>query len=202
MIARREAIQNNYEPLTRENTALIFIDLQIGPISTIQTIDQQELKQNAISLATVAQLFALPTLFASGSQIGPKGAYLPELLTLLPNHIFVKHSTTNAWQTPAFVAALEQMGRKKLIIAGIATNIGLLFPVLSAKAHGYDVHVVADVCGTLTVRSEQAAFSRMTRADATLTSWASVATEILQDFSTEHGTRILRLINQQLLEKE
>ena len=192
--------QKSYEPLQRENAALIFIDLQVGPISTIRTIEQQELKQNAIALATVAQIFQLPTIFAAGSQTGPKGAYLPELLTILPDHIFVRHSTTNAWQTSAFTDAIKQIGRKKLIIAGIATDIGLLFPVLSTLADGYEVYVVADVCGTLTARSEQAAFSRMAQAGAIMTSWASLATEILQDFSSEHGMQILKLINEQLAE--
>jgi nicotinamidase-related amidase len=193
-----EPVRSSYEPLTRENALLIFVDLQVGPISSTRTIDPQELKQNAIALATVAQMFHLPTVFASGSQEGPGGVYLPELLNLLPDHIFVRHSTTNAWQTLAFRQAIEQVGRKKLIMGGIATDVGLLFPALSARASGYDVYIVSDVCGTLTTRGEQAAFFRMMQMGIIMTSWASLATEILQDFSSEHGMQILGLINQQL----
>ncbi|HLG76844.1 MAG TPA: isochorismatase family protein [Ktedonobacteraceae bacterium] len=189
-----------YDSLTRDNVAVIFIDLQVGPLSTIRTIDQQELKQNAIALATVAQMFDLPTFFAMGSQTGPGAAFLPELLQTRPEHTLVKHSRANVWETPELPATLKQTGRKKLIMAGIAAEIGLLFPVLSAIAAGYNVYVATDVCGTITARGEQAAFTRMTQAGAIMSSWASLAVEILKDFSAEHGRDVLGLINKQLLE--
>ena len=187
-----------YEPLTRDNATLVLIDLQVGPLSTIRTIEQQELKQNSIALATITQMYSLPAVFAAGSQSGPGGAYMPELLQLLPEHKHVIHSTTNVWQTPAFPAAISQLQRKNLVMAGIATDIGLLFAVLSARSAGFNVYIVTDVCGTLTQRSEQAAFMRMMQAGAIMSSWASLAAEIQRDFTAEHGRRLLEIINKQL----
>ena len=187
-----------YEPLTRDNAVLVLIDMQVGPLSTIRTIEQQELKQNSIALATIAQMYGLPAIFAAGSQSGPGGAYMPELLQLLPEHKHVIHSTTNVWQTSAFPAAISQIQRKNLVMAGIATDIGLLFAVLSARSAGYKVYVVTDVCGTLTQRSEQAAFMRMMQSGAIMSSWASLAAEIQRDFTAEHGRRLLEIINKQL----
>ena len=38
---------------------MIFIDMQLGAISTVQSMDQQELKRNALALAKVCTI--LPT---------------------------------------------------------------------------------------------------------------------------------------------
>jgi hypothetical protein len=185
-------------PLTSTNVVVVFIDLQVGPLSTIRTIEQQELKQNVVALAKVAHMFDLPTILAAGSQTGPGGAYLPELLQVQPAYTLIRHAKANVWEVAEFPSALQQTGCKKLIMAGIATEIGLLFPTLSALAAGYEVYIATDVCGTISARSEQAAFTRMSQAGAIMSSWASLAVEILNDFSAEHGKDVLGLIHQSL----
>lgn len=189
-----------YEPLTPDTMALIFIDLQMGPLTTVRTMKQEELKQNALALGRVAQMYQLPTLLTAGGQTGPGGAYLPELAQLFPQHVPIRRSTINAWATPAVVSAVEQTQRQKLVMAGLASDVGVLFCALSARAAGYTVYVVADVCGTITARSEQAAFTRMSQAGIILTSWSSMATELQQDFSREHGRELLGLISARLQE--
>ena len=189
-----------YEPLTRDNATFLFVDLQIGPLSTVQTMRQEELKGNALALATVAQMHAIPVIFTAGNQTGPGGAFLPELTQLFPNITIIRRSTISSWQAAEVVAAVERTGRSKLVVAGLASDVGVLFTSLAARAHGYATYVAWDATGTITTRSEQAASLRMQQAGIILSSWSSIATEIQQDFAKEHGRTLLGLISQRLQE--
>jgi len=178
------------EPLTRDTAVMIFIDLQQGALSTIQSMDQQELKDNAIALAQVSQILQLPVIFAAADIPGHGGEWLPELTELLPEAIQVKHATNNAWGTPEFVAAIEQTGRKYLIMAGLATDVGLCLPAISAVNAGYMVYAIVDVSGTLNPRIEQAAWMRMMQAGVILTSWTAFTGEIQQNYLQEAGAQL------------
>ena len=111
--------------MTPENTAVIFIDMQIGAISTVQSMDQSELKRNAISLAKVCTILDLPVIISAAEIAGDRGTVLPELANLLPQAIYVKHATNNSWETPEFVSAIEKTGCKNLVMAGLATDVDL-----------------------------------------------------------------------------
>jgi nicotinamidase-related amidase len=71
------------EPLTPDNALMIFIDLQIGSLSTIRSMDQEELKQNAIALAKVCNILQLPVIFSAAAIPGESGEFLPEMRAIL-----------------------------------------------------------------------------------------------------------------------
>jgi nicotinamidase-related amidase len=191
-------LNSNTAPLSHDNALVIFIDLQQGALSTIQSMDRQELKENAIALAKVCQILELPVLFAAADIPGHSGEFLPELTTLLPDAIQVKHGTNNAWETPEFVAAIEQSGRKYLIIAGLATDVGLCLPAIAAEKAGYTVYAIVDVSGTLNPRIEQAAWMRMMQAGVILTSWTAFTGEIQHSYAQSPGSALRRLIGERL----
>jgi len=186
------------EALTRDTAVMIFIDLQQGALSTIQSMDQQELKENAIALAKVCQILQLPVIFAAAAIPGHSGEFLPELIELLPDAMQVKHATSNAWETPEFVAAIEQTRRKYLIMAGLATDVGVCLPAISAVKTGYTVYAIVDVSGTLNPRIEQAAWMRMTQAGVILTSWTAFTGEIQRDYTRSPGSQLRQVISGRL----
>ncbi|XGV98376.1 MAG: isochorismatase family protein [Leptolyngbya sp. BL-A-14] len=110
------------------DTALILIDMQLGAISTIQSMDQQEFNRNAIALAKVCPILQLSVISAAADIASDHGRVLPELTDRLPDAIRIQHATNNAWETPGFVRAIEQTGCKTLAIAGLATDVGYAFP--------------------------------------------------------------------------
>lgn len=56
--------------------------------------------------------------------IGPNGPLPVEVTSLHPNAPFIKRNgEVNAWDNPAFKAAVEATGRKQVIIAGITTDV-------------------------------------------------------------------------------
>ncbi|TKJ02394.1 isochorismatase family protein, partial [Bacillus cereus] len=54
----------------------------------------------------------------------------------------------NAWDNDDFVKAIEDTGKKQLIIAGVVTDVCVAFPALSAIKAGYEVFAVTDASGT------------------------------------------------------
>ena len=51
-------------------------------------------------------------------------------------------TTVNAFDEPRFAKAVEATGRKKLIIAGVSTEVCLAFPAIHATAIGYDAYAL------------------------------------------------------------
>ncbi len=184
--------------LTRDTAVMIFIDMQLGAISTIQSMERQELKNNAIALAKVCKILQLPVIVAMADIPGHSGTFLPELTDLLPDAIHVKHATTNSWETQEFVSVIEQFGRQYLIMAGLATDVGLCLPAISAIQAGYNVYAIVDVSGTLNARIEQAAWLRMMQAGVILTSWTAFTGEIQRNYLQEPGSLLRALIAERL----
>jgi nicotinamidase-related amidase len=50
--------------------------------------------------------------------------------------------------------------RKKIIIAGLWTEVCVCFPSVDAIAEGYDIHVPTDACGDVTVEAHERAVQR------------------------------------------
>ena len=134
MANTREHINKYFaERLTPENSALLLIDHQTGLALGVKTMNPETFRNNVIAIAKVGKLFDLPTILTTSADFGPNGPLLPELTKIFPDvEVIRRKGEINAWDDPKFKAAVEAAGKKKLIIAGISTDVCLLFPVLSA----------------------------------------------------------------------
>jgi nicotinamidase-related amidase len=173
-----------YEQLTPDNAAMLLIDHQVGTmLFGISDIDPVNLKNNALYLAEVAKLFNLPTILTTSNPNGTNGPLFPELIQSLPKVPIIDRIIINAWNDPNFVAAVKQTGRKKLIMAGVTTDVCLAFPAISAVGAGYDVYAVIDASGTWNMTSQQAAIARMTQAGVKCINTIAIAAELQKDWS-------------------
>jgi nicotinamidase-related amidase len=59
---------------------------------------------------------------------------LPELTEAFPQSPVIARTSIGAWEDERFVEAFEVTKRNQLIISGIATDAGVAFTVLSARA--------------------------------------------------------------------
>jgi len=170
-----------YEQLAPDNAAMLLIDHQAGLFLGVHSIDQQILKNNTIALAKTAKVFDLPTVLFTSSRNGPNGPTIPELIELFPDKEIIDRSPINLWNDTKCRAAVEQLGRKKLIMAGITTDVCVTFPAIAAVASGYDVYAVIDASGTWTDTVEMTSMLRMIQAGVMVTNWIAVAAELKQD---------------------
>ena len=165
------------------DAVVLFADLQAGIVERTQTNPLERLRNGVLALAKLAKLFEMPAVVSGiQDQVGNPAKVIPEIaqgLGELPTH----HRTTcDSFLNPEILAAIEKTGRKTLLISGVATELAVQLPALTAADMGYKVFVVIDACGGMSERTEQAALQRIGHAGATTVSVMTLAGEIAGDF--------------------
>jgi nicotinamidase-related amidase len=113
-----------------------------------------------------------------------------ELLEALPGVPEIDRTTMNAWEDPEFRAAVERTARKKLIIAGLWTEVCVAFPALDALDAGYQVYFVVDAIGGVSRVAHEAAVQRMIQAGAAPISVLGLACELQRDWGRPDANRL------------
>ena len=175
-----------YNRLSKEETAVLFVDHQSGLMSLVHDFSPGEFKNNILALADIAKFFKLPTILTTSFADGPNGPLIPELQEIFPDApLIARPGQINAWDNEEFVQAVKDTGRRQLLIAGVVTDVCVAFPTLSALEAGYEVFVVTDASGTFNEAVRQAAWARMASAGAQLLNWFSVACELHRDWRND-----------------
>ena len=151
--------------LTPDNCALILIDHQPFQFAGMQSHDPGVILNNVIGLAKTARLFAVPTILTTVVQ--DQGGFLPAALqAVFPEQAPIDCTTINTWEDARVVDAVATLGRKKLVIAALWTEICLAMPVIHALGEGYEVYIVTDASGGVSVEAHERAVQRMVQAGA------------------------------------
>ncbi|MDX2188207.1 MAG: isochorismatase family protein [Opitutaceae bacterium] len=176
------------EKLTPENCAMLLIDHQTGTMLGVQDIRLDQFRSNVLALARTAKAHGLPTVLTASYAEGPNGPLMKEIIELFPEVSPVyRPGPIDSFDDPAFVRAVEATGRKKLIMAGVTTDVCLYFPVISALARGYDVWAVYDASGCWDTMSELTSCMRMTQAGAIVVNWAVVCAMLQGDWRRQES---------------
>src|SRR5262245_34279124 len=152
--------------LTPENCTVVFIDHQPQMTFGVTSIDRQTLFNNTVGLAKAARIFKVPVILTTVETKGFSGYMWPQLLEVFPGQQPIERTSMNAWEDRKFVAEVERIGRKKLVIAALWTEVCLCFPAIQALAAGYEVYAVEDASGGTTASAHQNAMLRMIQAGA------------------------------------
>jgi nicotinamidase-related amidase len=175
---------------TAENSALLLIDHQVGTMQLIKTLPLELVRRHTLALARLGQLLGMPIVLTSSQEDRFQGLLMPELANLLPAEYAARvrrQGLANAWDDPAFVAATRATGRRNLIMAGVTTDVCVVFPAISAVDEGYRVQVVLDGGGSPFQISEDMAQRRMAAAGVTLTTAITVFAELVRDWTRDEG---------------
>src|ERR1700749_3641110 len=89
---------------TRDNTAVLLIDHQVGLFTGVRDIDVNELKHNVVGLARAAQILRLPIVAVTTARDSMWGPTIPELEQVLGGADILDRSTVNAWDDERFVS--------------------------------------------------------------------------------------------------
>jgi nicotinamidase-related amidase len=192
----------NSRRFTPATAALVLIDHQLGTMQLVKTLDVERVKRHTLALARAARILKLPVVLTSSMEGYMQGPLLPELAQILPDAFAqrVKRAgIVNAWEDPAFKAAVQATERRQLIMGGITTDVCLIFPALSAVADGFAVQAVLDVSGSPFELSEQTARKRMELAGVQFTATNTIIAELAQDWSTPEGGQLIQLLFQDVL---
>jgi nicotinamidase-related amidase len=170
--------------LTPENSILILIDHQPFQFANLRNMDPTMVLNNTIGLAKAAKVFNVPTILTTVVQ--DRGGFLPAALqAVFPDQKPIDRTTINTWEDSRVVDVVKKSGRKKLVIAGLWTEICLVFPVIHALGDGYDVFFVTDASGGVSVEAHERGIQRMVQAGAVPVTWMVVASEWQRDWARE-----------------
>jgi nicotinamidase-related amidase len=170
--------------LTPQNSALIVIDYQPSQLQTVSSMDHQLLTDNIVSVARLARTFKLPIVLSTvGVEGRGQAPTLPELKAVLDDDEEIDRTEINAWENEAFRSAVEAIGRKKLIMTALWTEVCLAFPSLDALRDGYEVYPVVDAVGGTSPEAHRAGLERVAQAGAQPIGWVSLACELQRDWA-------------------
>jgi nicotinamidase-related amidase len=187
----------NYEKFSADNAALLLIDHQVGTMQLIKNIDRELAAKQSIVLAKMAKILNMPVVLTSSQENNAQGPLLPEIAEILPEayEARVKRpGVVNAWAYPDFHKAVLATGRKQLIMAGVTTDVCLIFPAIDAAREGFAVQAVMDASGSPSDLSEEFSRQRMHDAGVVLTATNTLMAEIAQDWSTPTGQQLIGLL--------
>jgi nicotinamidase-related amidase len=180
-----------------ETSALVLIDHQVGTLQFIRNISADGAVRNAVILAKAAKAFGMPVVLTSSQEDHIQGPLAPSLQKVLPE-AFVNRvkrvGIVNAWADKNFSAAVKATGRKQLIMAGVTTDICLVFPAMSAVQEGFEVQAVMDASGSTYEIQEEMARRRMENAGVVLTTTNTMVAEIVQDWASPQGSQLIGLL--------
>ncbi|GAA3326179.1 isochorismatase family protein [Paeniglutamicibacter sulfureus] len=131
--------------LTPQNCVLALIDFQPEQYGTVTSTTRERIDLNVVALCRLATKFGVPVVLSTvGVDMGVNQGTSQVIKDELPGVREIDRSGVNAWEDADFRAAIEGTGRRKVVIAGLWTEVCLTFPTLDMLAEGYGVYPVAD----------------------------------------------------------
>jgi nicotinamidase-related amidase len=177
-------INPKLEVLTPQNSQLIFIDHQPQMAFGVQSIDRQVLKNNTVALAKAAKVFNIPTTITTVETESFSGYTYPELLDVFPGKQVLERTSMNSWDDQKVRDALAAAGRKKVIVAGLWTEVCNTTFALCAMLEGnYEIYMVADASGGTSKEAHDYAMQRMIQAGVVPVTWQQVLLEWQRDWA-------------------
>jgi nicotinamidase-related amidase len=152
--------------LTPDNCVVTLIDLQPQMLFGVSSHDRQAIINNNLILAKAAKVFGVPVVLTTVETKAFSGNMWPQIYSVYPDQPVIERSSMNSWDDAGFVAAIEKTGRKKVVMSGLWTETCVALPTVQMIHDGYDVHVVEDCCGDVSLLSHDNAMKRVIQAGA------------------------------------
>jgi len=170
--------------LTPENSILVLIDHQPFQFGNLHSHEPTMIINNVIGLAKTAKIFEVPTILTT--VIAERGGHIIKgLQDVFPEQKPIDRTFINTWEDPNVTDIVKNSGRKQLILAALWTEICLAMPTIQALAEGYDVFIVTDASGGVTLEAHEMAVRRMVAAGAVPITWMAVLGEWQRDWARE-----------------
>ena len=189
--------RNGLSSLLRpEDSVLVLIDHQPYQLSNLNSHDPHMAVNNAAGLAKAAKVFGVPTILTSVVE-DRGGRIFPQITDVFPGQEVIDRTFINTWEDRKVVDTVKATGRKQLIIAGLWTEICVAMPVIQALGEGWDVTVITDASGAVSVEAHEVAIQRMIAAGANMMTWLALAAEWQRDWArTDHVAELTDILKQ------
>lgn len=181
--------------LTPQNCALVLIDYQPEQYRTITSTTREEINLNVVALCRLAKAYDIPVVVSTvGVDMGVNTGTDQVILAELPGVKEIDRSGVNSWEDEEFRNAVKETGRKKIVIAGLWTEVCLTFPTLDMLAEGFEVYPVADAVGGISPVAHNRAFDRMIAAGARPVTAISFGSELMRNWARAESDKFRKVL--------
>jgi len=168
--------------LTPEESVLILMDHQPFQFAAVRSHEQTMIVNNVVGLAKTAKLFGIPTILTT--VVADRGGRLiQELQDVFPDQEPIERTLINTWQDGNVTDVVKKLGRRKLIMAGLWTDVCLAMPAIQATGEGYHVFAVTDASGSVSLEAHEMAVRRMVQAGVVPLTWMTITGELQRDWA-------------------
>jgi nicotinamidase-related amidase len=152
--------------LTPTDHTLIMIDHQSQMAFATKSIDTVLLRNNAALVSKAAQEFKVPTILTTVAEKSFSGPIFQEIRSVFPKDPVIDRTSMNTWEDARIAKRVNEIGKDRIVLAGLWTSVCIVGPGLSAIDQGFEVYVIADACGDVSEEAHERAMQRLIQAGA------------------------------------
>ena len=152
--------------LNPSDHTLVMIDFQSQMAFATHSIDAITLRSNAGLVASAAAGFGVPTILTTVAEKSFSGPMFKEVTAPFPGQALLDRTSMNTWEDAAVIDRVNAIGKSRIVLAGLWTSVCIVGPALSALDQGFEVFVIADACGDVSLEAHNRAMDRVVQAGA------------------------------------
>ncbi|WP_144109876.1 hydrolase [Paraburkholderia sp. BCC1886] len=171
------------ELLTPDSCAVALIDYQPQMFFGTMSHERTSILHNVQAIAKASKLFKVPTILTTVAARSFSGDMVPEVQSVFPEYTPIDRTTMNSWEDVNFRKAIEATGRKKIVLAGLWTEVCVSFPTIQMINEGYEIYVPTDACGDVSTEAHERAVQRIIQAGAVPMSSFQYMFELQRDWA-------------------
>lgn len=152
--------------LTPQDHTLVMIDFQSQMAFATHSIDAVTLRNNAGLVASAAAGFGVSTILTTVAEKSFSGPMFDEVTSPFPGQPLLDRTSMNTWEDEAVIRRVNEIGKPRIVLAGLWTSVCIVGPALSALDQGFEVYVITDACGDVSAEAHNRAVERMVQAGA------------------------------------
>lgn len=188
---------------TTKDAAVMLVDHQTGTLGWVKSLPQATVVTACRVLARLAIGYDMPLVLTTTmeQQVGPT---IPDIAELAPDAFAARYARggeLDCWEDTKLRDGVDKLGRTKLVMAGLTTDICLFWAARSALKLGYEILIVADACGTTTVLGDTLTYDRLRAEGAQITVINQAVTELVNNFGVPEGQLAQQIMGDEIISK-
>lgn len=170
--------------LNPTNHTLIMVDHESQMAFAVESQPIEELRNNTGLISATAKEFGIATIITTVAEKTFSGPLFPEIREYFPNEKeYIDRTTMNSWEDKRIIEAVEKKGNKRIVLAGLWTEVCINTMALSAIEDGYTVYVITDACGGVSREAHEMSIMRMVQAGAIPVTSMQYMLEVYRDWA-------------------
>ena len=180
--------------LDADNAVLVVIDIQERLVPAMPQKVYLRLRDTVEMLVSAAELLGVPVVT---TEQYPKGIghTVPELANACKDNLIEKVSFGCCGE-PNFLAALKDLGRSQVIIAGMEAHVCVYQTVLGLLEDGYHVHLLRDAICSRNKTDYLSGMDNAAQAGAVVTTAETVLFQMLQKSTHAQFRAVSKLVKE------